>query len=79
MNLNAHASMLDTQLSRDCLAMLPYFTVQRLIERKERRLASDQETRNALHLVFPESQLHPKRNEAFRKFIQEKCKNSKLG
>jgi DNA-binding transcriptional LysR family regulator len=71
--------MLETLLSRDCLAVLPYFTVHRLVERKELRLASDKETRNALYLVFLESQLHAKRNEAFRKFIQEKCKNSKLG
>jgi len=78
-SVNSHASMLETLLSRDCLAVLPYFTVHRLIERKELRLASEKETRNALYLVFLESQLHSRKNEAFRKFIQEKCKNSKLG
>lgn len=78
-SVNSHASMLETLLARDCLAVLPYFTVHRLIEKKELRLASDKETRNALYLVFLESQLHSRRNEAFRKFLQERCKNSKLG
>lgn len=63
----------------DCLAVLPYFTVHRLLERKELRLASDKETRNALYLVFLESQLHSRKNTVFRKFLQERCKNSKLG
>jgi DNA-binding transcriptional LysR family regulator len=78
-SVNSHASMLETLLAKDCLAVLPYFTVHRLIEKKELRLASDKESRNALYLVFLESQLHSRRNEAFRKFLQEKCKTSKLG
>ena len=78
-SVNSHQSMVEALLSRDCLAVLPFFSVHKHIDKKVLRLASDKENRNALYLVHLENHASSKRNETFRKFILEKCKATVLG
>ncbi len=78
-SVNSHASMLETLLARDCFAVLPYFSVRKLIESKALKLVSEKENRSTLYLVHMENQALSRRNEVFRKFLMEKCKSFQLG
>jgi len=71
---NSHRSMLQFLQATDSFAILPYFTVQAPIEKKELRIASDKELRKTMYLLQLETPVSSKKHLEFRKFMIDRCR-----
>ncbi|MGE0614062.1 MAG: LysR family transcriptional regulator [Bacteriovoracia bacterium] len=76
--VNSYKSILETLLARDCYAVLPFFGVRELVETKRLKIVSQRDVRHPLYLIYLESNHASLKNEAFRKFLIQKCKSEQL-
>ena len=69
MTVNSHRSMIDCLLAFDAFAVMPWQTVEHLVDAGVLRVASKSELNGSLNLVWVPSPNERKRMTLFRKFI----------
>ena len=75
-SVNSHKSMVEALLMRDCFAVLPYFTVQDLVEARKLRIASKKDSRSHIYLVQPDLGQPSRKSEVFRSYLIKSCKGT---
>ena len=74
--VNSHRSLIETLLSRDCYAVLPVFSVEDQIRRRELRRVSDREIRQTFYLVHLETANPAEKYLVFRKHLVDRCRRA---